>query len=102
MGKFFAKPVNTAKHKDYLEKIAPNKPVDLGTVMANLDGDMYRDLGEVVSDVNMVWENCFKYNKENTRVYQIALRTQKQFSAKVQRLDRDNRTARRSRTPKRC
>ncbi|CAE7569996.1 Brd1 [Symbiodinium sp. CCMP2456] len=97
--KFFSRPVNVDRYPDYLDKIKPNQPMDLGSVMSNLDANRYNDLGKFVNDVNMVWANAFKYNSENTRAYQAALRAQKQFSSRMQGLDRDSRRSRRSRTP---
>jgi len=97
--KFFSRPVNVDRYPDYLDKIKPNTPMDLSSVMSNLDANRYNALGEFVSDVNMVWANAFKYNVENTRAYQAALRAQKQFSSRMQGLDRDSRRSRRSRTP---
>ncbi|OLP91801.1 Phospholipase A(1) DAD1, chloroplastic [Symbiodinium microadriaticum] len=87
------------RYPDYLDKIKPNQPMDLSSVMSNLDANRYNDLGKFVNDVNMVWANAFKYNSENTRAYQAALRAQKQFSSRMQGLDRDSRRSRRSRTP---
>ncbi|CAE7607424.1 Brd1 [Symbiodinium necroappetens] len=97
--KFFSRPVNVDRYPDYLDKIKPNQPMDLSSVMSNLDANRYNDLGKFVNDVNMVWANAFKYNSENTRAYQAALRAQKQFSSRMQGLDRDSRRSRRSRTP---
>lgn len=72
-----------SKHKKYswpflypvTEQDAPgyfsviSQPMDLSTVRSKLDGRKYTSSAEFIADLNLIVENCFKFNKPETEVY---------------------------------
>jgi len=58
----FCKPVDAVKYNipDYNIKI--KKPMDLGTIKANVKRNHYKELWEVWADIRLVWDNCRTYN----------------------------------------
>lgn len=72
-----------SKHKKYswpflypvTEQDAPGyfsvitHPMDLSTVRSKLDGRKYSSSSEFIADLNLIVENCFKFNKPETEVY---------------------------------
>lgn len=44
-------------------------PMDLSTIRSKLDGRKYSSSQEFISDLNLIIENCFKYNRPDTEVY---------------------------------
>jgi len=60
----------TLKIPDY--PLIVKKPMDLGTVKANLLADVYTNINAVAEDVRLVWANAKKYNGEHHYVYQKA------------------------------
>ncbi len=43
--------------------------MDLGTVLAKVQGDKYADAGEALQDVRQVWRNCHSFNEPGSEVY---------------------------------
>ncbi len=46
--------------KDYPDVI--KKPMDLGTLRANLKNGVYSTFDDVFADIALIWENCKVYN----------------------------------------
>ena len=40
------------------------QPMDLGTMTKKLKGLQYKSKAEFVTDLNLIWDNCLKYNQE--------------------------------------
>jgi hypothetical protein len=68
----FGMPVDLTQHPTYLKRIAPNEPLDLGTVLHRLRSRQYNDLGKVYDDINLVWENAARYEKGNFKAASVA------------------------------
>ncbi|KAJ9471133.1 Transcription factor GTE8 [Diplonema papillatum] len=58
----FLRPVDPARDRapDYLSTV--RKPMDLGTIQAILDNNLYSHPTEMLSDIALVWKNCRQYN----------------------------------------
>ena len=41
-------------------------PMDLGTVKKNLKNNKYKYVEEAIQDIQLVWDNCKKYNAEGS------------------------------------
>lgn len=41
-------------------------PMDLGTVKKNLKNNKYKYVEETIQDIQLVWDNCKKYNAEGS------------------------------------
>ena len=54
-------------------------PMDLGTVKEKLNSDKYKSIDEVINDINLVWENCYLYNKPSSNIYKLATHCEKVF-----------------------
>lgn len=71
---FFNTPVDPARDgvPDYLHVI--KNPMDLGTIRIKLDTNEYQSIDEFERDVDLVFSNCFMYNKNpKTIVHQVLL-----------------------------
>mmetsp|Transcript_9830 Transcript_9830/g.16376 ORF Transcript_9830/g.16376 Transcript_9830/m.16376 type:complete len:208 (+) Transcript_9830:52-675(+) len=63
------------------------KPMDLGTVKANLKKGGYNDAQECADDIRLIWSNCMAYNEDGSEVYLMAERMDKKFDELFSALD---------------
>lgn len=65
----FYTPVDPNKHNcpDYFSII--QKPMDLGTIKSKLNGGMYSCSQQCISDFELMFDNCFNYNRGKNEVY---------------------------------
>jgi hypothetical protein len=45
------------------------KPMDLSTVKKNLKNNKYALMSDLLSDLNLIWENCRTYNMQDSVRY---------------------------------
>ncbi|MFH4979228.1 hypothetical protein AB6A40_005937 [Gnathostoma spinigerum] len=78
----FLEPVDVEglKLHDYYDIV--KQPMDLGTVRRKLEGKQYATPDEMRDDINLVCENCFKYNPPSDPVHQHGKTLQKFFEEK--------------------
>ncbi len=48
------------------------KPMDLSTISEKLEDNKYDNIEEVYEDIQLIWDNCKKYNLEGSTVYKNA------------------------------
>ncbi|XP_068426543.1 ATPase family AAA domain-containing protein 2-like isoform X2 [Clinocottus analis] len=60
--KAFTKPVDLEEVRDYTEVI--KKPMDLSTVLCNIDRHQYETVKEFLQDVDLIWQNALEYNPD--------------------------------------
>lgn len=48
---------------DYLLVI--KKPMDLSTLLTNIDEQKYVTVGEFMSDADLIWQNALEYNPDS-------------------------------------
>ncbi|XP_053183237.1 ATPase family AAA domain-containing protein 2-like isoform X2 [Scomber japonicus] len=60
--KAFTKPVDLEEVPDYAEVI--KKPMDLSTVITNIDRHKYGTVKEFLQDVDLIWQNALEYNPD--------------------------------------
>uniref|UniRef100_A0A8C6S986 Bromo domain-containing protein n=1 Tax=Neogobius melanostomus TaxID=47308 RepID=A0A8C6S986_9GOBI len=58
--KVFTKPVDTKKFQDYRKVV--RWPMDLSTLLTNIDRNRYITVSEFVEDADLIWQNALKYN----------------------------------------
>ncbi|KAK0725399.1 hypothetical protein B0H67DRAFT_483113 [Lasiosphaeris hirsuta] len=58
----FLNRVNKRDAPDYYNFI--KQPMDLGTMTKKLKGLQYKSKAEFVTDLNLIWDNCLKYNQD--------------------------------------
>lgn len=63
-------------------------PMDLGTVKENILTGKYSAVGEVLSDVDLIWSNCRKYNEISSDICKMALHCEKLFKKNYDKLFR--------------
>jgi hypothetical protein len=70
----FQRPVNPQLDNavGYLEKI--QRPMDLGTIKANLENNVYANSKAWVGDIKLVWFNAKTYNQRKQPIYEAAER----------------------------
>uniref|UniRef100_A0A8C4IRF7 Bromo domain-containing protein n=1 Tax=Dicentrarchus labrax TaxID=13489 RepID=A0A8C4IRF7_DICLA len=61
--KAFTKPVDIEEVPDYLMVV--KRPMDLSTLLTNIDEQKYVTVGEFVSDADLVWQNALEYNPDS-------------------------------------
>ena len=57
-------------------------PMDLGTVLRKLELGEYQSAAACGEDIDLVWENCKKYNPDGSDYHKLAVRLKKKFEAK--------------------
>ncbi|XP_042191159.1 bromodomain-containing protein 1 isoform X2 [Callorhinchus milii] len=72
----FAQPVNLKEVPDYLDHI--KHPMDFSTMRKRLEDHGYKNLDEFEIDVNLIIDNCMKYNAKDTIFYRAAVRLRDQ------------------------
>jgi len=79
----FVKPVNTITLglPDYHKLI--KQPMDLATVKRRLDNNYYWCGKECINDINLMFTNCYMYNKPGEDVTVMANSLEKFFLAKI-------------------
>ena len=55
---------------DYLDVI--KYPMDLSTVNKKFKEDRYDYIEEVLDDMQLIWDNCKKYNPEASWIHSVA------------------------------
>lgn len=63
----FLRPVTKSQCPDYHTII--KTPMDLGTVKYKLNMLSYRTNADLLSDMELIFENCFYYNSEGSEVF---------------------------------
>ncbi|XP_041867778.1 ATPase family AAA domain-containing protein 2-like isoform X2 [Melanotaenia boesemani] len=61
--KVFTKPVDIEKVTDYFMVI--KKPMDLSTLLTNIDEHQYITVSEFMSDADLIWQNALEYNPDS-------------------------------------
>ncbi|XP_035537528.1 ATPase family AAA domain-containing protein 2-like [Morone saxatilis] len=61
--KAFTKPVDIEEVPDYLMVV--KRPMDLSTLLTNIDEQKYVTVREFVSDADLVWQNALEYNPDS-------------------------------------
>lgn len=76
---------------DYIELNLPEypeiikNPMDLGTIKEKLENDEYSDINQIVNDFDLIWENCFTFNKVGSDIYKSAQYCKKLFKKQMER-----------------
>ncbi len=68
---------------DYPNIIA--NPMDLGTVRKNLRNNKYKMVEECLNDIQLIWDNCKKYNSEGSWIYDLALKLENVMTKNIQK-----------------
>lgn len=53
------------------------KPMDLSTLLTNIDEHKYVTVGEFMSDADLIWRNALEYNPDNDPMGEWGARTLK-------------------------
>ncbi|KAG7225277.1 hypothetical protein INR49_014676 [Caranx melampygus] len=61
--KAFTKPVDIEEVPDYLMVI--KKPMDLSTLLTNINKHKYVTVSEFLADADLIWQNALEYNPDN-------------------------------------
>ena len=74
----FGEPVSEDVAPGYFQAVS--RPMDLGTVQAQLGAGQYASPAEVHADVAQVWANCRAYNEEGDDVWVMGERVEAAFA----------------------
>lgn len=77
----FLQPVNKDEVHDYYDVI--KEPMDLGTMESKLDADQYATPEDFVRDAKLVFDNCRRYNNEQTPYAKCANKLEKFMWAQI-------------------
>ncbi|KAF6723229.1 ATPase family AAA domain-containing protein 2 [Oryzias melastigma] len=61
--KIFSKPVDIEEVPDYMMVI--KKPMDLSTLLTNIDEHKYSTIREFLADADLIWKNALEYNPDS-------------------------------------
>jgi hypothetical protein len=64
--------------RDYFQNVA--RPIDLATVLANLEQNAYGQIQEWVEDMNLIWENAINYNGADSMIGAAAIAMKEKFA----------------------
>ncbi|CAF3000387.1 unnamed protein product [Rotaria sp. Silwood2] len=85
----FQKPVNPVKlHLPNYHKIV-RYPMDLGTIKKRLDANYYYSVKECITDVNLMFSNCYLYNKPGEDVVVMGATLENIFYEKLAEMPSD-------------
>lgn len=73
---------------DYIDIV--KEPMDLGTVMKNLDDKVYKIQDESAKDVRKIWLNAMIYNMPGSKIYTTAKALSESFEANYLPMARDD------------
>ncbi|CAK7230361.1 hypothetical protein SEUCBS140593_007563 [Sporothrix eucalyptigena] len=78
----FREPVDPTSEgiPDYFEKV--KRPMDLGTIKANLDNHRYKTPEEFYGDMNQIFSNVYTYWKRTDSIWAVCERLEKTFEEK--------------------
>ncbi len=88
----FSSPVDTRRYVDYLYMI--EVPMDLSTIRKRLKNQYYTNIQSVKSDVQLILDNCKKYNKNDSDVSIEANNMYKKFLKEFEEKLQDEGTVR--------
>ncbi|KAI1779633.1 putative Bromodomain testis-specific protein [Hypoxylon cercidicola] len=71
---------------DYLDKI--KSPMDLSTIKAKMDAHEYSNEQEFLSDVRLIFSNCFTYHKQGSPMWTNCEKFQKTFEEKYSTINK--------------
>jgi protein polybromo-1 len=71
-------------YPDYYQII--QHPIDMSTIEKNIETDRYGTVDDVVGDYRLMFNNCRKYNEENSMIYDDANRLEKLLNQKLKEL----------------
>jgi transcription initiation factor TFIID subunit 2 len=60
---------------DYIKII--RKPMDISTVKSKLIQGVYQSPSDVFNDIQLIWDNCKRYNQEESDIYKTAVLMEK-------------------------
>ena len=67
--KEFLKPVDYKGLGLFDYTLVIKRPMDIETVTKNIKAQKYRSFKECIKDINLIWQNCMTYNRENSGIY---------------------------------
>jgi hypothetical protein len=72
IARFFREPVDPERDQadDYFERI--KRPMDLGTILQNLQEERYPSVDRWRDDMNLIWRNAMSYNAPGSPLHAIA------------------------------
>ena len=59
--------------------------MDLGTVRKNLRNNKYKMVEDSLNDLQLIWDNCKKYNSEGSWIYDLALKLENVMLKHIQK-----------------
>lgn len=71
-------------YPDYYQ-IIPH-PIDMNTILKNIETDRYGTVDDAVGDYRLMFNNCRKYNEENSMIYDDANMLEKLLNDKLKEL----------------
>ncbi|EPE02331.1 tfiid associated protein [Ophiostoma piceae UAMH 11346] len=84
----FREPVNPSSDgiPDYFDKV--KRPMDLGTIKANLDNRQYKAPEEFLADMRQIFSNAYTYWKKGDTIWQVCERLEKTFEEKYAQMNK--------------
>ncbi|OMJ77714.1 hypothetical protein SteCoe_22617 [Stentor coeruleus] len=74
----FLSPVDYKRLGIPMYPIIIKNPMDIGTIKKRLKAHYYTNIHDFIADIQLVWDNCKKYNEASTEIHQQAVFLEKQ------------------------
>lgn len=84
----FLYPPNRKLYPDYY--IIIKRPIALGKIKRNIKNDRYGDVGELIADFMLMFNNAYTYNEEHSIVYEDAKLMEKTLKEVIEDLEKNN------------
>lgn len=80
---WFQEPVDPVKYNimDYFDIVT--RPMDLGSVKRKMQHNVYTSALEFVEDMQLIWQNCLRYNGEHHEISKCAKELEHGFGEAV-------------------
>jgi hypothetical protein len=88
VNEWFFDHVDTAKYTDYLEMI--EVPMYLSLIQKRLRGNYYTNKLSVIADMELLKENCYKYNEDGNDIFELVCRVYDEFKSLVDAIEDNN------------
>ena len=80
--------VDTSKYTDYLEMI--EVPMYLSLIQKRLRTNYYTNKLSVIADLELMKENCYKYNEDGNNIFELACQMYDKFKSLVDAIEEDH------------
>lgn len=88
VNELFSDHVDTSKYTDYLEMV--EVPMYLSLIQKRLRSNYYTNKLSIIADMELMKENCYKYNEDGNDIFELACQVYGKFKSLVDAIEEDH------------